>query len=339
MMSGPIRMTLQEAEGLAMDALVACRTSPDAARATARALVQAEADGQKGHGLSRVPCYAAQSRNGKVDGFARPSVRKLAPSVLRVDAAHGFAYPALDLAVAEIEPLAHSQGIALATIHRSHHFGQAGAVVERLADRGLVGLLLGNAPKAMAFWGGRQPMIGTNPVAIAAPVPVGPPLVIDMALSQVARGKVMAAQQLGEPIPEGWALDRDGNPTTDAAAALKGSMLPIGGAKGAALALMVEVLSAALTASHFGWEASSLLDDVGPPPGLGQTLVAIDPAPSSDGRFLSRMGELIAAFAREPGVRPPGSRRLENRARAAREGIALPPTLHAEILSLLEAAA
>lgn len=337
-MSGPVRLTLPEAKALAYDALLASRTSPENARSTARALVAAEADGQKGHGLSRVPTYAAQSRNGKVDGHARPAATQVAPSVLRVDAAFGFAYPALDLAIEASMELARVQGVAIAAICRSHHFGQAGATVERLAERGFVALLLGNAPRAMAFWGGKRPMMGTNPIAFASPLPGGPPLVIDMALSEVARGRIMAAEKAGERIPEGWALDPDGNPTTDPAAALKGSMLPIGGAKGSALALMVEVMSAALTSSHFGWEASSFLDDKGPPPNVGQILLTIDPGPASSGHFLARMGDLLAGLAQEPGVRLPGTRRLENRAKAATDGIVLPPALHAEIRAILDGA-
>lgn len=334
-MSGPVRMTLAEAEALAHDALVACGTSPDNARHTARALVAAEADGQKGHGLSRVPSYAAQARTGKVDGRAVPTAAKVAPAALRIDAAFGFAYPALDLAVRETAALARSQGIAMAAIVRSHHFGQAGATVERLAEKGLVALLFGNSPKAIAFWGGRRPMLGTNPVAFGAPLPEGPPLVVDMALSEVARGRIMAAEKAGERIPEGWALDADGNPTTDPAAALKGSMLAIGGAKGSALALMVEILSAALTASHFGWEATSLLDDKGGPPNLGQSLLVIDPGAASGGGFAARMAALLAGMAEEPGVRLPGTRRLENRAKAAVEGVAIPAALDAEIRALL----
>ncbi|HYE52030.1 MAG TPA: Ldh family oxidoreductase [Azospirillaceae bacterium] len=338
-MSGPVRLTLEEAERLAFDALVACRTAPGNARATARALVAAEADGQKGHGMSRVPSYAAQARVGKVDGFAVPAVTKAAPSALRVDANLGFAYPALDLAIAELAPLAKAQGIAAASIHRSHHFGQAGRTVERLAEAGLVALIFGNSPKAMAFWGGKAPMMGTNPVAFACPLPDQAPLVVDLALSEVARGRIMAADKAGERIPEGWALDADGNPTTDPKAALKGSMLPIGGAKGSALALMVEVLAVALTGGSYGWEATSLLDAEGGPPNLGHLILAIDPEPLSAGAFLPRMAALLTALAAEQGPRLPGVRRLENRERAAREGVSLPPALMAEIGALAGAAA
>lgn len=327
-----IRLSLAEAEELAAAALVASGTSPENAAPTARALVAAEADGQAGHGLSRVPSYALHARVGKVDGHARPKLRQVADAALRVDAAHGFAYPAIDLALGALAPLARQAGVALALVHGSHHFGQAGAHAERLATQGLVALVFGNTPRAMAFWGARRPAMGTNPIAFAAPLPgEAAPLVIDLALSVAARGRIVAAQKAGRQIPAEWAVDRDGRPTTDPGQALAGALSPIGGAKGAALALMVEVLAGALTASSFGWEASSMFDAEGGPPDMGHVLLAIDPGPLSGAAFEGRMGDLLAALAAEPGVRLPGSRRLESRERAAREGVILPAALHDEI--------
>jgi (2R)-3-sulfolactate dehydrogenase (NADP+) len=335
-MAEMVHLDVGSAERLVFDALRANRTSPEAARATARALVAAETDGQLGHGLSRVASYAQQARIGKVDGHAVPRAALVAPAVLRVDAGLGFAYPAIDLALDQLAPLARSQGVAIAAIHHSHHFGQVGAHAERLAAAGLVALVFGNTPKAMAFWGGTRPTLGTNPLAFAAPWPDGPaPLVIDLALSVTARGKILAAQRAGRSIPADWAVDAAGQPTTDPAAALAGTLLPIGGAKGAALALMVEILGAALTGGAFGWEASSFLDAKGPPPDVGHLFVAIDPGPASGGTFGARMAVIAAAFAAEPAVRLPGSRRLASRARAARQGLSIDAALHAEILALI----
>lgn len=343
-MGEPVRLTLDEAERLAFDALRACGTHETPALATARALVAAEADGQAGHGLSRVPSYALQARSGKVNGAAEPRVARVAPGALRVDADFGFAYPAIDLAIAEIVPLARAQGIALAAIHHSHHFGQVGAHAERIAQAGLVALIFGNTPKAMAFWGGRKPMLGTNPLAFAAPWfeadgrAAAAPLVIDLALSVAARGKIVAAQKAGRSIPADWAVDSDGKPTTDPGAALGGTLAPIGGAKGGALALMVEILGAALTAGAFGWEASSFFDADGKAPDMGHLFVAIDPGPTSGGAFAARMATLAGALAGDPAVRLPGSRRLAQRERAARDGISIDAALHAEILTMLRKA-
>jgi (2R)-3-sulfolactate dehydrogenase (NADP+) len=328
-MAEPVRLSLEEAAALARQALVASRTSAENAGPTARALVAAEADGQGGHGLSRVPSYALQSRVGKVNGCATPRIERVAGAALRVDGGFGFAYPAIEVAIAALAPLAREQGIAVAAMHRSHHFGQAGAHAERLAELGLVALVLGNSPKAMAFWGGRKAMLGTNPLAFAAP------LVIDLALSVAARGKIVAAEKAGKAIPAEWAVDAAGNPTTDPKAALGGTLLPIGGAKGGALALMIEILAAAVTGSAYGWEASSFFDDRGGPPNMGHVLIAIDATRLSAGAYDGRMAALLAAIAAEPEVRLPGSRRLANRARAANEGVAIPAVLHAEINALI----
>ncbi|MFO0452682.1 MAG: Ldh family oxidoreductase [Pseudomonadota bacterium] len=338
-MSDPIRLSLVDAEALATRALRASGASEPMARATARALVAAEADGQAGHGLSRVPPYALHLRCGKAKGDVVPRVEQVARAALRVDAGLGLAYPAIDAALERLAPLARETGVAVAALHRSQHFGQAGAHAERLASAGLIAIVFGNTPKAMAFHGGRRAMLGTNPLAFAAPAGRGgqPPLVVDLALSVAARGKIVAAKAAGSPIPADWAVDANGQPTTDPAAALNGTLAPIGGAKGAALALFVEVLAAALTGSHYGWEASSYFDDQGGPPDMGHLFLALDPMPLSGGAFDARMAVLLEAVAAEAGVRLPGSRRLEARARAARDGVAIPAALHAEIAGLAAA--
>jgi (2R)-3-sulfolactate dehydrogenase (NADP+) len=327
-------MTIKALETLIAAALAGSRTSPANARSVARALTQAEVDGQKGHGLSRVPSYAAQARAGKVDGHAVPSARQTRPGVLMIDAGHGFAFPAFDLAVDRLPALARSAGIAAAGFLRSHHFGVVGRHVERLAEAGLLALAFGNTPKAIAPWGGKHALYGTSPLAFAAPQREAPPLVVDMALSQVARGKILTAAQRGEPVPADWAVDEDGRPTTDAKAALKGALQPIGGAKGAALALMVEVLAVALTGARFGYEASSFFDAEGPPPGVGQLLVAIDPdAFAGRDQFLDRIGALAGMIAAD-GARMPGARRLAQRAKAARDGLEVDAALAAEARTL-----
>jgi (2R)-3-sulfolactate dehydrogenase (NADP+) len=323
-----------ELEALIAAALAACGTSEGNARSVARALAQAEIDGQKGHGLSRVPSYAAQAKRGKVDGHAIPEVRQTRPGTLLVDVKNGFAFPAFDLAIARLPEIARSNGIAAAGFARSHHFGVAGRHVERLAEAGLVALAFGNTPSAIAPWGGKRPMYGTNPIAFAAPLRGRPPIVVDLALSQVARGKILTAAQRGEPIPAGWAVDEQGEPTTDAAAALKGALQPIGGAKGAALALMVEVLAVALTGARFGFEASSFFDAQGGPPGVGQLLIAIDAdAFAGSGVMADRLADLVAAI--EPGGgRLPGARRIALREKAQREGVSVDAKLLGEVRQL-----
>jgi (2R)-3-sulfolactate dehydrogenase (NADP+) len=327
-------LPLDEAERLVASALERCNTAPANAACVARALVAAEADGLKGHGLSRVPSYAAQARAGKVDGQATPDVEAVTPALARIDARHGFAYPAIETAVAVLAQAAPVAGIACTAIRRSHHCGVAGHPVERLADAGLVALMFANTPAAMAPWGGRTPVFGTNPIAFACPLPDQPPIVIDLSLSKVARGNILAARQKGEAIPEGWALDADGRPTTDAEAALKGTMLPLGDAKGTALALMVELLAAGLTGATLAADASSFLDDRGEPPGTGQLIIAFDPRMLGGPGTLAHFGRLADQIISQSGARLPGARRIGLRETARRQGLTVAPALLAEIAAL-----
>lgn len=325
------RLEVAEAEALVGRTLMANGVSAANAASVARALIAAELDGQAGHGLSRVAAYAAQARSGKVAGSAVPALERDGTALWRVDAGFGFAFPAIEAAIEALCETVGETGIAAAAIRRSHHCGQLGAHVERLAERGLIGLMVANTPKAMAPWGGAEPLFGTNPIAFAAPRDGAPPLVIDLSLSRVARGKIMAAQKAGRPIPEGWALDPAGRPTTDAAAALKGAMLPAGEAKGAALALIVEVLAASLTGANPSRRASSFFDAEGAPPGVGHLIIAIRP----DTGFGARLEELIATLEAQEGARLPGSRRLAARVEGRARGIVIPPHLLAEIEAAL----
>jgi (2R)-3-sulfolactate dehydrogenase (NADP+) len=316
---------------LAATALERARTLPENARIVADALIAAEADGLASHGLSRLPAYADQAIAGKVDGFARPKVETLGPAAIRVDAATGFAFPAIRVGLDALIPLARAQGIATLAIANSHHFGVAGQPVERLAEAGLVGLAFGNSPAAIAPWGGAVPLFGTNPIAFGWPRRAVPPLVIDLSLSKVARGRIMVAAQRGESIPDNWALDAAGEPTTDPKKALAGAMLPMAKAKGAALVLMVELLAVALTGSQYGFEASSFFDAKGPPPRVGQLFLAIDPVRLGGEAALDRAEALFATILAMPGTRLPGQRRLALRKRALAYGIAVPDPLYADL--------
>jgi (2R)-3-sulfolactate dehydrogenase (NADP+) len=293
-------------------------------------LVAAEADGLKGHGLSRVPMYAAQAKARKIDGTFKPLATHSRPGLVAIDAGYGFAFPALELAETELLTAARTQGLAAAAIRKSSHCGAAGHPVERLAENGLVALMFVNTPGAMAPWGGSKALFGTNPVAFACPLPARPPLVIDLSLSKVARGNVMTAKQRGESIPAGWALDEMGQPTTDPDAALRGTMVPMGDAKGTALALMVELLAAGLTGANFAAAASSYLDAEGPPSGTGQLILAFDPA-AFGGGAPTRFGLLAQAIEAQPGARLPGMRRLKAREKAKAEGLPISDALMTEI--------
>lgn len=329
-----INLTLVELHDLAKDILIAHDTNESNAELVSAALVAAEGDGHKGHGASRIPSYAAQAKSGKVDGHAIPVLTEVASGALRVDACSGFAYPAIGKAIDALMELAPTSGIAAAAIANSHHSGVAGHHVEPLARNGLVGLSFGNSPQGIAPWGGNRGLFGTNPIAFAAPRRDDHPLVIDMSLSKVARGKVNVAAQNGRPIPEGWAIDKEGKPTTDPKAAMQGTMLPMGDAKGAQLVLMVEILAAALSGSQFGYEASSFFDGEGEPPRVGQFLVAIDPGPLSQNAFLDRIEDVLCSILDQKGTRLPGVRRFKMRDAATRDGVMLPKGLYDELLAL-----
>jgi (2R)-3-sulfolactate dehydrogenase (NADP+) len=327
-------LTVDAAHALVVETLIRCNTAPENARLVADALIGAELAGQGGHGLRRVPAYGGQAASGKVDGHAVPVAERTRPGVLTVDAANGFAYPALGLAMAALPGMAREQGIAVAGVRRSHHAGVTGLFVEELARQGLVALMLVNTPAAIAPWGGARALYGTNPIAFAAPVPGAEPVVIDLSVSKVARGRILAAGHKGEPSPDGWALDRAGNPTTDAKAALEGTMVPMADAKGAALALMVELLAAGVTGANYGYEASSFFAAEGPPPGTGQLLMALDPVALGGDGALERIGQLAAAIEGQADARLPGRRRQALRDRIMVEGIPLDANLASEIDAL-----
>ncbi|MAG00308.1 MAG: sulfolactate dehydrogenase [Acidiferrobacteraceae bacterium] len=329
-----VTLSITDAQGLVVSILEHHQTTTENAAHVAKALIAAEMDGQRGHGLSRVPSYVAQSVSGKVNGKAVPIVAERMSAAVRIDAANGFAYPAFDLAISELTTLAREMGIAAASVFRSHHFGQAGYHAERLANNGLVALVFGNSPQAIAPWGGNRGVFGTNPIAFAAPRIDNIPLLIDLSLSKVARGKVLVAQQKGESIPEGWALDQMGHPTTDPGEALNGTMLPMGGAKGAALVLMVEIMAAGLSGANFGYEATSFFTAEGPPPGVGQLMLAFDPMFFSGGAFSIRLEELLSEILTQDNVRLPGTLRSALRQKARQEGLCIPSELLDELKAL-----
>jgi (2R)-3-sulfolactate dehydrogenase (NADP+) len=328
------RLTLAEVEDLAHRALLASCTGDANARIVARSIAAAEADGIGSHGLLRLPAYCAHARSGKVDGHARPTIAETAPGTLRVDAANGFAHPAIEAALDRLVPLAATQGIAAASLFRSYNSGVMGHHVERLARQRLVGLGFSNAPAVIAPWGGHEPLFGTNPIAFAAPHDAGEPIVIDQACSIVARGEVLLRAARGEPLPDGWGLDRRGEPTIDPDAVLQGgSMLPFGGRKGATLALMVEVLAATLTGALRSAEAGSLTADDRKPAGIGQAFIALSPDRFAAG-FQDRIGALCEAIAAQPGARLPGARRFEARRRSTLEGIVVDESLLSRVQAL-----
>ena len=306
--------------------LQAAGANPAMAQATARALVLAQAQGLASHGLSRVAQYSAHLRNGRVNGAALPGIVTSRGAAALVDAQEGLAFAACELAVREAIDRAREFGIGIVGVTNSHHCGVVVDHLRAAAGAGMVGLGFANSPAAMPAAGGRHPIFGTNPIAAIFPRRgAAAPLMIDLSLSEVARGKLMVAAKEGKNIPAGWALDREGRPTTDPKAGLEGSMLPIGAAsssKGAMLALVVELLVTALIGANFGFEASSFFVDAGNRPRIGQTFIVIDPdALAGREAFLDRIEVLVREMLADDGVRLPGARREALLAKARAEGL------------------
>ena len=324
-------------ERLAHAALAAHGASEAQEAPLARAVAAAERDGIASHGLAYLPTYCEHLDVGKVLGRAEPLLERTAPGVLVVDAGSGFAHAAIAVGFDSLVPLAREQGVATLSVRNSYNCGVLGYHTERLAAHGLVGLGFTNAPASIAPWGALKPVLGTNPWSLAVPGAGGAALVIDQSASVVAKSEVMKRARAGAALPPGWALDADGQPTIDAAAALRGTMMPSGGAKGVGAALLVEVFAACLTGATPGLRASPFSGPAGGPPRTGQFFVALDPGASSGGAFADRLGEILAAFAAQPGARLPGSRRLAARARAERDGVAVESGLLARVRALVPA--
>jgi (2R)-3-sulfolactate dehydrogenase (NADP+) len=305
------------------------------AQAAAQHLVQAEAHGLPTHGMSRVPFYCSMLRNGRADGTAHPALVSERAGACLIDNRDGLPYVSVQWAVAEAIQRARRNGIAFAGIRNSAHVGVLGIHLLPVAEARLVGFGFTNSPAAIPAWGGKKALFGTNPVAAAFPRMDADPIVVDLALTTVVRGKIMMAMRKGERIPEGWALDRHGRPTTDPKEAIEqGSLFPIGGAKGAMLALMFELICASLTGAAIGPEADSFFSEEGNKPRIGQAFIAVDPAAlAGTERFSERVETIVQAMLTDPGVRLPGARRFAAE-RASREGIEVPDDLIAQIEKL-----
>ncbi|HSB48071.1 MAG TPA: Ldh family oxidoreductase [Burkholderiales bacterium] len=329
-----MKLPVDELTQLSARALKRAGASKAAAQATAQALVAAEAEGLSGHGLSRVALYAQHLRQGRVDGKAKPRIVKKKGATCLVDAAGGLAFPACALAVREAAKRARRYGVAFAGVTNSHHFGAAADHLVPLAQAGFIGLAFTNSPAAINAWGGKKAFFGTNPIAAVFPRKGADPIVVDLSLTEVVRGKIMLYAKEGKPIPLGWAVDKDGNPTADPKAALTGSLSAIGGVKGTALALMVEVLCVALTGAAFSFENESYFEPGGKPR-IGHAIVAIDPdALAGADAYGARLEVMVSKMLAGEGVRLPGARRQAAAAQARADGIEIGDALLAELREL-----
>jgi (2R)-3-sulfolactate dehydrogenase (NADP+) len=331
-----VKKNAQELFHLGRTALERAGAHAAMAGAAARHLVQAEEHGLPTHGMSRVPFYCSMLRNGRADGGAHPAMVAERAGACLIDNRDGLPYVSVEWAVGEVIQRARRNGVAFAGIRNSAHVGVLGIHLLPVAEARLVGFAFTNSPAAIPAWGGKKALFGTNPVAAVFPRKDKDPIVIDLALTTVVRGRIMMAMRKGERIPEGWALDRHGKPTTDPKEAIEhGALFPIGGAKGAMLALMFELICASLTGAAIGPEADSFFSEQGNKPRIGQAFLAIDPAALAGmDRFQERTETIVSTMLADPEVRLPGARRFAAEKASRTGGIEIPDDLLAQIQKL-----
>ncbi|MGI9335086.1 MAG: Ldh family oxidoreductase [Gammaproteobacteria bacterium] len=335
-MSDQAHLTLEQVHALATDAFLAHGVSPEQTRAVADTVTAAERDGCKSHGLFRVPGYLKSVVSGKITPDAVPAVDDLAPAVVKVDAMNGFAPLALERGRGPLVDKARSQGIAALAVTNSYHFAALWPEVEALAEQGLAAFAFVSSSSFVAPAGGTKALSGTNPMAFAWPRDGKPPLVFDQASSASARGEIQIHLRDGKPIPQGWGIDADGNASTDPAAVLAGAQLCFGGYKGAAIALMVELLAGALIGDAFSFEATARDNKDGGPARGGEFLMAIDPTRcvSHPGAQLAHAEGLFARILEQNGTRLPSDRRYAARERTPADGVDIPAALFETVTAL-----
>ncbi len=332
-----VSLTLEDVYDLSINALKGCGCADVNAIPVAESIRDAEADGIRNVGLNYLSHYCEHLLCGKVDGNVAPEWKQIAPAVIAVDAKHGFAHGAFVAGMGEFVELVKQNAIGSLQIRNSYAAGVIGWYVEKLAEQGLVALAFANSPPAIAPWGGSEAFFGTNPLAFACPRNDSPPLIIDQSSSTTAKVNVVMAAHAGETIPDTWALDKFGNPTTDAKAGLEGSMAPSGGYKGVALAMIVDLFAGALAGPNMSYSAPSFGDNIGGTPSVGQFFIGISPERFNP-NFIAKAENMFAAMCSQDGVRLPGDRRHAFRAKAAREGVHLPTATYQKLLAYCDKA-
>lgn len=290
-------------------------------RALVRTVVTAERDGSNSHGLFRVPGYVASLRSGKLNGKASPTVTHRTRAIVRVHGDNGYAPLAIERGVPVLAEAANDLGVAVMAITHTHHFAALWPEVEALAERELIALACTCYMPFMAPFGGNKPLFGTNPLAFAWPRLGRDPMVIDMATAAMALGEVQIAARDGHAVPPGTGLNSSGQPTTDPNEIVKGMLLPFGGYKGSAVALMVELLAAGAVGEAFSFEAAETDNKDGGPPRGGEFMLAISPELLAGPGWAEHCESFFRRFESIDGARLPGSRRHRNRLSSAPRNI------------------
>lgn len=323
---------------LAAKIVRAAGVSAEDAHILATSLVEADLSGTATHGISRLAIYVKRMQKGLIDPKAKITIDRQRNGTLSVDAGNGLGQVQAMKVLEKLIPMAKSQGIAAATIRNSQHFGALSQYCNRAADQGLILLATTNCEPAMSPEGGKDAYFGTNPIAMSFPTGKGFNIKVDLATSLVARGNIIAAQKKGQAIPAGWALDVDGNPTTDASAALAGTVLTMAGHKGYALALMVEVMSGVLSGAAVGSHIGSMYKNMDRKQDVGHFFCLMDISAFMDREiFIKRIDTMvdeIKAVKKRPGVQEillPGERSSRIATERRSKGVPIDPATLKEL--------
>lgn len=306
--------------------------------ALARVITAGERDACKSHGIYRIEGVLRTLKSGKVDGRATPVMEAEDGAIVRVNANCGFSNAAFELGLPVLAERAHRLGLAALVVNDCTHFAALWPEVEAIAAQGLAAIAMCPSYASVAPWGGSTPLLGTNPLAFGWPRPDRAPYVFDFATSVVARGEIELHRRAGEDLPTGWAVDAEGNPTTEPEAALAGAMLPFGGHKGSAISTMIELLAGIMIGDLTSPEALAFLGTTALAPRHGELIIAMSPqkfAAGRDGNPFAR-AELLLGAITDQGARLPSERRHKARARAEIDGITLTDAEVAGLETLLK---
>lgn len=340
-MSQTVTLSVAAATRLSIDLFVSLGMSEADAAASVWPLIDAETMGIATHGLIRVPAYARRLGLGGIDAAGKIAVERRAPSLALVDGGNATGTAIAGRALEAAFEMAAETGIAYVGCRHSNHCGALMPYGLKAVEAGYVFIGGTNASTTMPPWGGAEARIGNNPICVAAPIGEGPHFLLDMAMSVAARGKIRAAQAAGDRIPADWAVDDQGRPTTDPAAALKGFLLPMGGHKGSGLSQAIDILSGVLSGAQFLSGISSWLDHPERPSNIGHFFVLLDPGrligKQAFAEAMTRFRDLVLTTPpADPKrlVRLPGQAEQERRRQAMADGMTLPQDLIDEIEAL-----
>jgi len=311
-----ISLSLDEIYDLAKKTLLSNSCDEENASILSDTIMRAERDGSHSHGLFRLPAYVAALKSKKVNGKARPEVKKISPSVIKVLGNNAFAPMVLKVGLPALIKLAKETGVAVLAITNSHHMAAMWPETEAIAESGLVSFACTSYMPMVAPAGAKKALFGTNPISFAWPRPGKTPLVYDMATAAMAMGDVMVAARDGKKVPLGTGLNKDGKETTDPKEITKGSggvLLPFGGYKGSAIAMMVELLAGPLVGDNFSYETAAKDNKDGGPPSGGEFILAISPDKIAGSGWEKHSEEFFAKMKSMDGIRLPGERRHKNR--------------------------